>query len=208
MNEQFQAQTAALQSSQRLVDQLSNQVAMLHQAVSQLTNQANAVTTAPAPAPVLTATAPAPVAPSASVAAALAPELLQLVVPVAKTGTWTYSAPPPKAETPGPTPLEAATVSWDASPPWSKSMATQAIDGTEGLKIPSLIVYRSQSLLPAARHHLNIIECDVIPDWFLTGPVQVDENQTLASALIGQRTAPAINWKLSPVPLGKASPDW
>ncbi len=83
MNEQFQAQTAALQSSQRLVDQLSHQVAMLNQAVSQLMN--NSAT----PVAVVSDTgAVHPVISTPVTVAALVPEIVLQAMPQAKTSAW------------------------------------------------------------------------------------------------------------------------
>ena len=70
------------------------------------------------------------------------------------------------------------------------------------------MVHRAQSLLPAAQHHLSIIESDEVPAWFLSSTAQVDESTSLAAAILGQRQQPVLHWKFAPIPLGRASQEW
>ena len=62
-------------------------------------------------------------------------------------------------------------------------MATCSTDSAVVAPIPSLIVHRTFTLLPPARHHLSIVEDDSIPDGFLSAPAVVDEAGGLAAAL-------------------------
>ena len=87
-------------------------------------------------------------------------------------------------------------------------MATCSTDSAVVAPILSLIVHRTLTLLPPARRHLSIVEDDSIPDGFLSAPAVVDEAGGLAAALMGQRTAPTLTWKLPALPLGKAAPEW
>ena len=87
-------------------------------------------------------------------------------------------------------------------------MATQAMDGALASTIPSLVVHKAQSLLPAAQHHLSIIESDIVPEWFLNSPVAVEDSTTLAAAILGQRQQPNLQWKMAAIPLGRACHEW
>ena len=148
----------------------------------------------------------------------LAPPLLALMllpqtvaVPQAirpANAPWSYTAPQAKVESSQPVGSASADTSWDARPPWSKSMATCASDTGTVAPIASLVVRRTYSLLPQPRHHLSIVEDDSIPEAVLSAPALMDDASGLAAALLGQRSAPALSWKMEALPLGKAAPEW
>ena len=87
-------------------------------------------------------------------------------------------------------------------------MATTYDSNTVVVELPSLVVRRSHMLLPAARHHLDIVENDDVPDVFFDASVDEAAATTLAAALIGNRTAPNIQWKFSAAPLLGTASQW
>ena len=101
MNNQFQAQSAALQASQRLVDQLQSQVLSTQSQLQSLNESVAQLMRAPV-APVAAvfddgpASSPLVEAIAQTVPFSFSP-LLPSVIPQVKVSAWTYSAPPPKA---------------------------------------------------------------------------------------------------------------
>ena len=72
-------------------------------------------------------------------------------------------------------------------------MATTYDSTTVVVEPPSLVVRRSHTLLPSARHHLDIVENDDVPEVFFDTSVDEAAATTLAAALIGNRTAPSFS---------------
>ena len=68
-------------------------------------------------------------------------------------------------------------------------------------KPPSLLIRRCYSLLPKARHALDIYESDSVPDAFLTPSDAAVNANALATALNNGRAAIRISWRFGPPPL-------